>query len=72
VCRKESNAIMCHPCFLKSDHSGHSDEVIQRNYEKGSSCDCGDDTKWNPDGFCSSHKWHPDMSDISEECYKVK
>lgn len=51
-CIYENNSIMCVECFEQSDHQGHIYEVVEVH---GGCCDCGDEEKWDPKGFCKYH-----------------
>jgi hypothetical protein len=43
---------MCIECFENSEHKGHVYEMIEVH---GGCCDCGDEEKWDPKGFCKHH-----------------
>ncbi|KAM7257627.1 hypothetical protein ACFE04_013368 [Oxalis oulophora] len=53
TCEVDRTSSICASCFQNGDHSGHDYSVT---HFRGGSCDCGDVSKWKPEGFCSEHK----------------
>nr|6LHN_A Chain A, E3 ubiquitin-protein ligase PRT6 [Arabidopsis thaliana]7Y70_A Chain A, E3 ubiquitin-protein ligase PRT6 [Arabidopsis thaliana] len=53
TCENDPTCAICVPCFQNGDHNSHDYSII---YTGGGCCDCGDETAWKPDGFCSNHK----------------
>ncbi|KAM7255908.1 hypothetical protein ACFE04_011649 [Oxalis oulophora] len=52
TCEFNETSSICVSCFESGDHSGHDYSVT---HYRGGCCDCGDVTKWKPEGFCSKH-----------------
>ncbi|KAL0888784.1 hypothetical protein Bca101_012767 [Brassica carinata] len=53
TCENDPTCAICVPCFQNGDHSSHDYSTI---YTGGGCCDCGDETAWKREGFCSKHK----------------
>jgi len=52
-CGLNSSAIICHECYINSNHENH--RVSIRRGIKGGRCVCGDSDVWAPSGSCSQH-----------------
>ncbi|KAF8048454.1 hypothetical protein N665_2507s0003 [Sinapis alba] len=63
TCENDSTCAICVPCFQNGDHSSHDYSII---YTSGGCCDCGDDTAWKQEGFCSNHKGSEQIQPLSE------
>lgn len=53
TCEHDPTCAICVSCFQKGDHRDHDYNIM---YTGGGCCDCGDDTAWEKEGFCSEHK----------------
>ncbi|KAL8129744.1 hypothetical protein V2J09_018899 [Rumex salicifolius] len=53
TCEHDPTCAICVPCFQHGNHKDHDVSII---YTGGGCCDCGDETAWNPEGFCSKHR----------------
>ncbi len=49
----DETCVLCNPCFIGSNHSGH--EVFFYHSLSGGCCDCGDPEAWDENGFCKDH-----------------
>jgi hypothetical protein len=63
TCENDPTCAICVPCFQNGDHNSHDYSII---YTGGGCCDCGDETAWKPDGFCSNHKGSEQIRPLSE------
>ena len=70
-CAREATACICVKCFVNSNHEGH--RIVILNSQAGT-CDCGNTSLWNPEGFCTSHSMHamerttlPEFHEVFEE-----
>ena len=52
TCALGPTSCVCFNCFLGGNHEGHRVFV---HYSHAGYCDCGDETLWNPSGFCEDH-----------------
>ncbi|KAE8702483.1 E3 ubiquitin-protein ligase PRT6 [Hibiscus syriacus] len=53
TCEHDPTCAICVPCFQNGNHKDHDYLII---YTGGGCCDCGDETAWKQEGFCSKHK----------------
>ncbi|GAB2230146.1 hypothetical protein Drorol1_Dr00014403 [Drosera rotundifolia] len=53
TCEHDPTCAICVPCFQNGNHKDHDYSII---YTGGGCCDCGDETAWKREGFCSEHK----------------
>ncbi|KAL3941667.1 MAG: hypothetical protein SGBAC_004008 [Bacillariaceae sp.] len=53
TCQADETCVLCHNCFIQSDHEGH--DVAFYHAQAGGCCDCGDPDAWDPRGFCPHH-----------------
>ncbi|KAL2938478.1 E3 ubiquitin-protein ligase PRT6 [Bienertia sinuspersici] len=53
TCEHDPTCAICVPCFQNGNHKNHDYSII---YTGGGCCDCGDETAWKREGFCSKHK----------------
>ncbi|XP_021886840.1 E3 ubiquitin-protein ligase PRT6 [Carica papaya] len=53
TCEHDPTCAICVPCFQNGNHKDHDYSII---YTGGGCCDCGDETAWKREGFCSNHK----------------
>ena len=51
-CKLDTNSVICAKCFEEDKHKGHR---VVMHKAGGGCCDCGDDSAWMVDGFCSRH-----------------
>ena len=63
TCESDSTCAICVACFENGDHSSHDYSIT---YTSGGCCDCGDDTAWKQEGFCSNHKGSEQIQPLSE------
>ncbi|CAN8237512.1 unnamed protein product [Cochlearia groenlandica] len=63
TCENDPTCAICVPCFQNGDHNLHDYSII---YTGGGCCDCGDETAWKRDGFCSNHKGSEQIRPLSE------
>ena len=52
TCGTTKDSMICIPCFNKGHHEGHKFSFLVS--QKGT-CDCGDESSWKKEGFCSDH-----------------
>lgn len=64
TCENDPTCAICVPCFQNGNHKDHDYSVI---YTGGGCCDCGDETAWKREGFCSKHKGTRQVQPLSEE-----
>ena len=62
TCENDPTCAICVPCFEHGDHSSHDYSII---YTGGGCCDCGDETAWKREGFCSKHKGSEQIQPLS-------
>lgn len=53
TCEHDPTCAICVPCFQNGNHKNHDYSII---YTGGGCCDCGDETAWKREGFCSKHR----------------
>ncbi|GMI71307.1 proteolysis 6, Greening after Extended Darkness 1 [Hibiscus trionum] len=53
TCGHDPTCAICVPCFQNGDHKDHDYSIM---YTGVGCCDCGDETAWKREGFCSKHK----------------
>ncbi|KAF8105073.1 hypothetical protein N665_0163s0043 [Sinapis alba] len=64
TCENDPTCAICVPCFQNGNHSSHDYSTI---YTGGGCCDCGDETAWKRDGFCSKHKGSEQIQPLSAD-----
>ncbi|KAK1271492.1 hypothetical protein QJS04_geneDACA021621 [Acorus gramineus] len=64
TCEKDPTCAICVPCFRNGDHKDHDYFMI---HTRGGCCDCGDETAWKREGFCSAHKGVEQIQPLPEE-----
>eukprot|EP01054_Gregarina_sp_Poly1_P008130 Gregarina_sp_Poly_1__8129@NODE_46_length_17826_cov_295_961822_g40_i0_p1_GENE_NODE_46_length_17826_cov_295_961822_g40_i0NODE_46_length_17826_cov_295_961822_g40_i0_p1_ORF_typecomplete_len2435_score345_41zfUBR/PF02207_20/3_9e14zfUBR/PF02207_20/1_5e04zfUBR/PF02207_20/4_9e03zfUBR/PF02207_20/2_5e03FANCL_C/PF11793_8/1_8e04FANCL_C/PF11793_8/0_01XPCbinding/PF09280_11/3_7XPCbinding/PF09280_11/4e03XPCbinding/PF09280_11/53_NODE_46_length_17826_cov_295_961822_g40_i01052117777 len=52
-CESDNSCALCVECFFKSNHVGHTSQMIRT---VGGCCDCGDISSWAPEGCCPDHR----------------
>ncbi|RZC44495.1 hypothetical protein C5167_037446 [Papaver somniferum] len=55
---------LCVTCFQNGNHKDHDYSLM---YTGGGFCDCGDETAWKQNGFCSKHKGAEQIQPLPEE-----
>ncbi|GAB2263939.1 hypothetical protein Droror1_Dr00026073 [Drosera rotundifolia] len=63
TCEHDPTCAICVPCFQNGNHEDHDYSII---YTVGGCCDCGDETAWNPEGFCANHRGSEKMQPLPE------
>lgn len=63
TCENDPTCAICATCFQNGSHNNHDYSVI---YTGGGCCDCGDETAWKREGFCSKHKGSEQIQPLSE------
>ncbi|VVB12938.1 unnamed protein product [Arabis nemorensis] len=63
TCENDPTCAICVPCFQNGNHNNHDYSII---YTGGGCCDCGDETAWKREGFCSKHKGSEQIQPLSE------
>ncbi|EOA19777.1 hypothetical protein CARUB_v10000023mg [Capsella rubella] len=63
TCENDPTCAICVPCFQNGNHNSHDYSII---YTGGGCCDCGDETAWKREGFCSNHKGSEQIQPLSE------
>lgn len=63
TCEHDPTCAICVPCFRNGNHQGHDYSII---YTAGGCCDCGDETAWKREGFCSKHKGAEQIQPLPE------
>jgi hypothetical protein len=53
TCEHDPTCAICVPCFKAGNHVNHDYSMIHTG---GGCCDCGDETAWKSEGFCSRHR----------------
>ncbi|XP_020273460.1 E3 ubiquitin-protein ligase PRT6 [Asparagus officinalis] len=64
TCEHDPTCAICVPCFKNGNHKDHDYSIM---YTGGGCCDCGDETAWKREGFCSKHKGIQQIQPLSEE-----
>ncbi|XP_074582392.1 E3 ubiquitin-protein ligase PRT6 [Curcuma longa] len=64
TCENDPTCAICVPCFLNGNHKDHDYSII---YTGGGCCDCGDETAWKSEGFCSEHRGIRQFQPLPEE-----
>ncbi|KAK8708941.1 hypothetical protein V6N13_059976 [Hibiscus sabdariffa] len=63
TCEHDPTCAICVPCFQNGNHKDHDYSII---YTGGGCCDCGDETAWRREGFCSKHKGAEQIQPLCE------
>ncbi|OMO66313.1 Zinc finger, N-recognin [Corchorus capsularis] len=63
TCEHDPTCAICVPCFQNGNHKNHDFSII---YTGGGCCDCGDETAWKREGFCSNHKGAEQIQPLPE------
>ncbi|GAB2272531.1 hypothetical protein Dimus_007354 [Dionaea muscipula] len=63
TCELDPTCAICVPCFQNGNHKDHDYSII---YTGGGCCDCGDETAWKREGFCSNHKGAENIQPLPE------
>ncbi|CAH2074477.1 unnamed protein product, partial [Thlaspi arvense] len=63
TCENDPTCAICVPCFQNGNHNDHDYSII---YTGGGCCDCGDETAWKREGFCSKHKGSEQIQPLPE------
>ncbi|XVF55280.1 hypothetical protein PTKIN_Ptkin06aG0024300 [Pterospermum kingtungense] len=63
TCQNDPTCAICVPCFLNGNHKDHDYFLI---YTGSGCCDCGDETAWKREGFCSKHKGAEQIQPLPE------
>ncbi|XWS67070.1 hypothetical protein CRYUN_Cryun05aG0254900 [Craigia yunnanensis] len=63
TCEHDPTCAICVPCFQNGNHKDHDYSII---YTGGGCCDCGDETAWKREGFCSKHKGSEQIQPLPE------
>ncbi|KAJ6823301.1 E3 ubiquitin-protein ligase PRT6 [Iris pallida] len=63
TCEHDPTCAICVPCFQNGNHEDHDYSIIYT----GGCCDCGDETAWKREGFCSKHKGTNQIKPLPEE-----
>ncbi|KII69535.1 E3 ubiquitin-protein ligase UBR1 [Thelohanellus kitauei] len=61
-CRNNKMNVLCHDCFLNSEHVNHNNVVLE-NAMGGGCCDCGDAESWKRDYCCAKHTIYEESFD---------
>ncbi|XP_057527807.1 E3 ubiquitin-protein ligase PRT6 isoform X2 [Amaranthus tricolor] len=64
TCEHDPTCAICVSCFENGNHKNHDYSII---YTGGGCCDCGDETAWKREGFCSKHKGAEQMQPLPVE-----
>ncbi|XP_074561564.1 E3 ubiquitin-protein ligase PRT6-like isoform X2 [Curcuma longa] len=64
TCESDPTCAICVPCFLNGNHKDHDYSIM---YTNGGCCDCGDETAWKIEGFCSEHGGIGKIQPLPEE-----
>lgn len=54
TCGTTPSSCICIDCFERGNHIGHDFMIYSST--SGGCCDCGDDSSWKTEGFCSLHQ----------------
>eukprot|EP00043_Microstomoeca_roanoka_P001100 m.30863 g.30863 ORF g.30863 m.30863 type:complete len:1739 (-) comp10649_c0_seq1:206-5422(-) len=57
-CGVDPTCVLCHACFMQSEHRNHQFSVHISH--GGGCCDCGDQEAWRGHAFCQIHQPHGD------------
>lgn len=68
TCEHDHTCAICVPCFQNGNHEGHDYSMM---YTRGGCCDCGDETAWKREGFCSRHKGTGQIKSIPDEVANI-
>ncbi|KAG4216132.1 hypothetical protein ERO13_A01G222300v2 [Gossypium hirsutum] len=63
TCEVDPTCAICVPCFQNGNHKGHDFSIFKTG---GGCCDCGDETAWKHEGFCSKHKGAEQIQQLPE------
>ncbi|PPE00354.1 hypothetical protein GOBAR_DD02665 [Gossypium barbadense] len=63
TCEHDPTCAICVSCFQNGNHKDHDYSII---YSGGGCCDCGDETAWKREGFCSKHKGAEQIQPLPE------
>ncbi|GMH23083.1 hypothetical protein Nepgr_024926 [Nepenthes gracilis] len=64
TCEHDPTCAICVPCFQNGNHKGHDYSI---SYTHCGCCDCGDETAWKREGFCSKHKGAEQIQPLPED-----
>lgn len=64
TCEHDPTCAICVPCFQNGNHKDHDYNIM---YTGGGCCDCGDETAWKKEGFCSEHKGTEQIRPLPQE-----
>ncbi|GAB4833796.1 hypothetical protein Ancab_032045 [Ancistrocladus abbreviatus] len=64
TCEHDPTCAICVPCFQNGNHKDHDYSII---YTGSGCCDCGDETAWKREGFCSKHKGAEQIQPLPED-----
>ncbi|KAI3926419.1 hypothetical protein MKX01_032607 [Papaver californicum] len=64
TCENDPTCAICVTCFQNGDHKDHDYSLM---YTGGGCCDCGDETAWKQNGFCSKHKGAEQIQPLPDE-----
>ncbi|KAI0498324.1 hypothetical protein KFK09_021565 [Dendrobium nobile] len=64
TCEHDPTCAICVPCFQNGNHKDHDYNIM---YTGGGCCDCGDETAWKKEGFCSDHKGTEQIRPLPQE-----
>lgn len=64
TCEQDPTCAICVPCFQNGNHKDHDYNIM---YTGGGCCDCGDETAWKKEGFCSEHKGTEQIRPLPQE-----
>lgn len=64
TCENDPTCAICVQCFLNGNHKDHDYSIM---YTNGGCCDCGDETAWKVEGFCSEHGGIRHIQPLPEE-----
>ncbi|XP_026444611.1 E3 ubiquitin-protein ligase PRT6-like [Papaver somniferum] len=64
TCENDPTCAICVTCFQNGNHKDHDYSLM---YTGGGCCDCGDETAWKQNGFCSKHKGAEQIQPLPEE-----
>ncbi|XP_039021943.1 E3 ubiquitin-protein ligase PRT6-like isoform X1 [Hibiscus syriacus] len=67
TCEHDPTCAICVPCFQNGNHKDHDYSTI---YTGGGCCDCGDETAWKQEGFCSKHKGSEQIQPLGDSIAK--
>ncbi|KAH9325221.1 hypothetical protein KI387_005399, partial [Taxus chinensis] len=64
TCEHDPTCAICVPCFKAGNHVNHDYSMIHTG---GGCCDCGDETAWKLEGFCSNHRGPGQVQPLPEK-----